>query len=316
MIHQRGYGSFDEDRVMLLASSSKMITAGVLIHLSDAGLLDLDAPITDVLSDWGQHKEDITTAQLLSNSSGMPGLGDGAFYGPYLCQFVAAGSLASCAEAIYGAVDGAESIPPDTRFRYGGAQWQLAGGIAEVASGQSWEDLINDIYSEPCGLENTGYTNHFGRAAATDAFGYPAFMQGDVNDLPESDNPNMEGGGYSTASDYAKLLMMHLNDGMCGETQVLSAEGASRSRTDRIGPTYDGTTGAPGIQGYGMGWWIDTDRSGWAIDGGAYGAMPWIDTETGYAVILLLESNNQTGNRLQQAVQDIVHDAIIGSPNL
>ncbi len=316
VLHLRGYGDFDVDRVMLLASASKMMTAGVLIHLDDAGLLDLDAPITDVLSDWGQHKEDVTTAQLLSNSSGMPGLSDGALYAPYLCQYVDAGSLSVCAEAIYTAVDGAESIPPDTRFRYGGGQWQLAGGIAEVASGKSWEDLIEDIYAEPCGLENTGYSNHFSRPSNNGAFDYPSFMTGDVDDLPDTDNPNMEGGGYSNASDYAKLLMMHLNDGKCGETQVLSAEGAVRSRSDRLGPAYNGTTGAPGIQGYGMGWWVDTDRTGWATDPGAYGTVPWIDSETGYAAVILLESDNQTGFNLMLDVRDIVHDAITSSPDL
>lgn len=316
VLHKRGYGSFDVDRVMLLASASKMMTAGVLIHLDDADLLDLDAPITDVLTDWGDYKQDITTAQLLSNSSGMPGLGDGALYTPYLCQFIDGGSLSACAEAIFSADDAEESIPPDTRFRYGGAQWQLAGGVAEVASGKSWEDLIHDIYIEPCGLENTGYSNHFSRGSANGGFSYPSFMDGDVNDLPDTDNPNMEGGGYSTASDYAKLLMMHLNDGMCGETQVMSAEGITRSRTDRLGPAYGGSTGAPGLQGYGMGWWVDTDRSGWATDPGAYGTVPWVDTEAGYAAVILLESDSQTGSRLMLDVRDRVRDAIADAPDL
>lgn len=316
VLHKRGYGSFDVDRVMLLASASKMMTAGVLIHLDDAGQLDLDAPITDVLTDWGDYKADITTAQLLSNSSGMPGLGDGALYTPYLCQFIDGGSLTACAEAIFTADDDAESVAPDTQFRYGGAQWQLAGGIAEVASGESWEDLIDSVYAEPCGLENTGYTNHFSRASSSDAFSYPSFMDGDVNDLPDTDNPNMEGGGYSNASDYAKLLMMHLNDGMCGDTQVMSAEGITRSRTDRLGPAYGGTTGAPGIDGYGMGWWVDTGRTGWATDPGAYGTVPWIDSEAGYAAVILLESDNQTGFQLMVEVRDMVHDAITGSPDL
>ncbi len=316
VLHKRGYGDFDVDRVMLLASASKMMTSGVLIALDDAGQLDLDAPITDVLSDWGEHKTDITTAQLLSNSSGMPGLSNGALYAPYICQYIDGGSLSTCAEAIYTADDAAESVPPDTRFRYGGGQWQLAGGIAEVVSGESWADLIEDIYAVPCGLENTGYTNHFSRASTNDAFAYPSFMDGNVDDLPDTENPNMEGGGYSNASDYAKLLMMHLNGGKCGETQVLSTDGAERARTDRLGPAYDGTTGFTGIQGYGLGWWVDTDRTDWATDPGAYGTVPWIDSETGYGVVILLESDNQTGFRLMLDVRDIVHEAITSSPDL
>lgn len=73
IVHARGYGEHDVDRVYLIASSSKVLSAGVLVRLADEGLLDLDAPISELLSDWGEHKTDITTAQLLSNSSGLVG---------------------------------------------------------------------------------------------------------------------------------------------------------------------------------------------------------------------------------------------------
>src|SRR5690349_5566583 len=55
-VHQRGYGQFDADRVHLIASGSKIISAGVLLALSDQGVLDLDAPISGILSSFGEHK--------------------------------------------------------------------------------------------------------------------------------------------------------------------------------------------------------------------------------------------------------------------
>ena len=74
MVHEQYWGEFGPDRVSLVASSSKMIAAGVLLALADDGLLDLDAPVADV-ADWGSGNPAITPAQLVSNSSGLVGLG-------------------------------------------------------------------------------------------------------------------------------------------------------------------------------------------------------------------------------------------------
>jgi CubicO group peptidase (beta-lactamase class C family) len=85
VVHEEYWGEFGPDRISLVASSSKMITAGVLLRLQDDGLLDIDAPVADVVG-WAGDPA-ITTAQLLSNSSGLVGLGPNLAYPPYLCQF-------------------------------------------------------------------------------------------------------------------------------------------------------------------------------------------------------------------------------------
>lgn len=52
VIYENFWGVFDENRISLLASSSKMVVAGVLLHLQDQGLLDINAPVADV-AEWG-----------------------------------------------------------------------------------------------------------------------------------------------------------------------------------------------------------------------------------------------------------------------
>ena len=85
VVHERAFGTFDIDRVSLLASASKIITVGVLMRLADDGLLDLDEPVSTYMPLWwGERPMDVTVAQLLSNSSGMVGLIDDAMYAPYL----------------------------------------------------------------------------------------------------------------------------------------------------------------------------------------------------------------------------------------
>ena len=74
-------------------------------------------------------------------------------------------------------------MPPDTQFRYGGGQWQLAGGVAEMASGETWAELVEATYG-PCDLDVLGYSNHyamaFGDGGISGALSYPTFFMGDV----------------------------------------------------------------------------------------------------------------------------------------
>ena len=65
-------GIHSPGRISLLASTSKMIAAGVLAKLEEQGLLDLDMPVTQIV-DWNPASL-MTPAQLLSNSSGLPGI--------------------------------------------------------------------------------------------------------------------------------------------------------------------------------------------------------------------------------------------------
>ena len=99
---------------------------------------------------------------------------------------------------------------------------------------------------------------------------------GDLDDLSGRDNPNIEGGAVTNLDDYAKLLLMQLNDGRCGDTQVLGAEGVQSMLEDR-----GGQYGTP----YGLGWFIveveQTDGSTDTIyvDPGMFGAVAWADFE-------------------------------------
>ncbi len=306
VIYEDYWGEFDKDRISLVASSSKMITAGVLLRLQDDGLLDVDAPVADVV-DWGEGNPEITPAQLISNSSGLVGLLPNPGYEPYRCQFIATGSLHDCAASIFTTTaDDADIAPPDTEFRYGGAQWQVAGAVAEAASGKSWAQLIDEIYVKPCGLETLGYNNHFTQIG-TGGFDYPLPFNSDPSTLEPTDNPNLEGGAYITTGDYAKLLLMHLRGGMCADNQVLSQAALDRLHDDRIDDAYDGSAGPD--TGYAMGWWVD--REGGRIrDPGAYGAVPWLDLEDGYGAYLVMEADAGTGLELAGQLHDLVETSV------
>ncbi|HAI63655.1 MAG TPA: hypothetical protein DDY35_11295 [Acidimicrobiaceae bacterium] len=307
VIYENFWGVFDENRISLLASSSKMVVAGVLLHLQDQGLLDINAPVADV-AEWGAGNPDITPAQLLSNSSGLIGLLQDLAYGPYVCQWDYSQNLQDCAAQIMTTPDDdTDIIAPDTGFNYGGAQWQVAGAVAEAASGKTWAELIDEIYVQPCGLKTFGFNSHYLQIEGA-GFDHPPGFDSNPGQLADTANPHIEGGAYSNSRDYARLLLMHLQDGRCGDTQILTSESLATMHADRIADAYDGDAYSPGT-GYGMGWWVDRE-SGRISDGGAFGSTPWLDLDDGYGVHLLTESNSGTSGELAALLYDVIDDAI------
>ncbi len=308
VIYEEYFGEFSADRISLIASSSKMISAGVLLKLQEEGLLDIDAPIADQV-DWATGNPEITPAQLVSNSSGLVGLGPNLLYGPYICQWGPNESLDACATAVFTSTDDdADQITPDTEFRYGGAQWQVAGAVAESVSGKTWAQLIDEIYVQPCGVDSLGYIN---LGSVVSVSGYPSVFGGDPNSVAVSANPTIEGGAHITALDYGELLLMHLRGGACGDAQVLSQESLDTMHADRVADVYGGDAGSADT-GYGMGWWVDRD-TGRISDGGAWGTVPWLDLDDGYGAYLVIEEESSTGQALKTQIEELVHTAVTGS---
>lgn len=320
IVHEEYWGGFDADRISLVASSSKMLSAGVLLRLDDQGLLDIDAPLTDVV-EWGAGNPDITSAQLLSNSSGLVGVFPNPVYGPYFCQWLAGENLQDCAESIFmTAADDADVIPPDTEFRYGGAQWQVAGAVAEAVSGQSWAELVSETYEQPCGLEpgSLGYNNPISQMG--NGFDYPTEFNSDPSTLVATDNPNIESGAYATPRVLAELLLTYLRGGECGDGQrVLSEQSIDRMLGDRVAASYGGNALFGGNEapdmGYGLGWWVNR-RNGLVYSTGAYGAEPTLDLDDGFGYYIVLEANEGARQTLVAPLGAAIKKAVLAGRNL
>lgn len=296
VIHKSAFGNQTEDSLVLLASTSKVPTVMLLmaLHEDDANIeFDIQAPIANYLPWEGVWDAAITTEHLVSNRSGIPGLTNlfvrPLDYAPHLCQYGPVGTLLECAETLYTTeLPAIPSTPPNSAFDYGGSQWQLAGGVAEVVGGASWNQLWDQYIGEPCGLEVSKFGNNLSSAEA---------WTGNADALGGLANPNMEGGMMASLDDYAKLISLHLNDGACGENQVLSSEGVAFMRLER-------TVAMPGGTGYGMGWWIRgaEEEEGSSIylytDAGFYGSISWIDIERNYGGVVFFEEYSGAGGSI------------------
>jgi CubicO group peptidase (beta-lactamase class C family) len=313
MVLEEYWGEFDADRTSLIASASKPLSAAVLLRLADEGVLDLDAPAA-MQAGWDSDSP-ITPAQLLSNSSGLVRLHPDPTYPPYLCQYVNAGqgNLQECGRRILTTPeDDDQTVAPDTEFRYGGGQWQVAGAMAEAVSNKSWEQLVNEKLVEPCGVDSLAYNNHFTQLPNDDPFYYPPGFDNDPAVLQPTSYPNIEGGAYITPPDYAQLLLMQLRGGVCGDTQVLSPGAVETMQADRIRSAYGGDAGIDTLDpnnGYGMGWWLDRNR-GTVFDPGAYGAVSMLDPDGGWGAYLVIEASYDQGVELFGQVEDAIREAL------
>ncbi len=278
-LHEAAFGDHELDIVVLLASVSKVPAVMLLMALHEDPDLDfnINEPIATYLPWFGVYG-DASTAQLLSNTSGIIGLEYRDNYGSHMCQFEDLPDLLGCAETLY-TTELPHSVPPGTRFSYGGSQWQLAGAVAEVVGGASWGQLFDQYIAEPCELEVFLFGNPWANRYA---------WNGSPDSLIGQNNPNIEAGAISNMRDYAKLLQMVLNGGFCGSHQVLSEQSLAFMRSKRAESMLD--------EAYGMGWWIASAENGESptlfFDTGAFGSIAWLDTEREYAGYLAVEAYN------------------------
>ena len=281
-LHTATFGDHTEDLVVMLASTSKVPAVMTLLALDEDPNVSftMDQPVSTMLPYEGVYT-DRTITQMVSNTSGIPGLQALGDYGNpfgqtlesinHLCTFAAteAVEFEACGKQLL-TNELANSQPAGDSFDYGGSQWQAAGVTASIAANSTWNQLVDQYLGVPCGLEVFTFGNPWQELN----FGETSF-NGTVESLPGQHNPHIGGGAITNMADYAKLLQIHLNGGFCGDQQVLSQAAIERMRVDRGGVVSMSPTA------YGMGWWIASDNPGVYDDPGAFGAISFIDVERG-----------------------------------
>ena len=281
-LHTATFGDHSEDLVVMLASTSKVPAVMTLLALDEDPNVSftMDQPVSTMLPYEGVYT-DRTITQMVSNTSGIPGLQALADYGNpfgqtletlnHLCTFAATDAVEfeACGKQLL-TNELANSQPAGDSFDYGGSQWQAAGVTASIAANSTWNQLVDQYLGVPCGLEVFTFGNPWQELN----FGETSF-NGTVESLPGQSNPHIGGGAITNMADYAKLLQIHLNGGFCGDQQVLSHAAIERMRVDR------GSVVSMSPIAYGMGWWIASDNPGVYDDPGAFGAISFIDIEHG-----------------------------------
>ncbi|MFT5467607.1 MAG: D-alanyl-D-alanine-carboxypeptidase/D-alanyl-D-alanine-endopeptidase [Verrucomicrobiales bacterium] len=271
VIHESFFGDYEPKTVIPIASASKWLSAATVMTLVDEGKIELEKPISTYLPAFdSSEKGQITTRHLLSHTSGMSSshILPGAFLvTPHQCaNLIANEDLAS---------------KPGEFFAYGGYSLQVAAGIAENKTGQSWQKLFADRITKPLEMKATT----FGR-------------EGGLNR-----NPMAAGGGFSNLRDYGKFMQMLSRNGktQAGE-QLLSEEAVEAilsQQTSGAAPKNGFDKMMAGFRKghdlYGLGCWIDrVDADGRVLAAsspGAFGFTPWIDREFEVSGVFMVQTD-------------------------
>jgi CubicO group peptidase (beta-lactamase class C family) len=269
-IYRKGFGSYARvNPTVPIASASKWLSALVLQRLVEQGRMGWDDTVADYFgSDYPNAdaaKGAITLGQLFSHTSGMTAISNSCLEYPARTM-----ALDDCAKSIL-----AEPLAstPGTLFAYGENSMQVAGAMAERATGKTWDELLKSELIQPLGLTGTDF--------GVDKRGRP---------FP---NPIIAGGARSNQHDYAIVVQMVLQHGMYGGKPYLSPASIADMQRDHTNgvPVDPDADPYPEAYGYGYGEWINiVDCNGVATrvsSTGVFGSSPWVDYDNGIAAVFL-----------------------------
>jgi CubicO group peptidase (beta-lactamase class C family) len=265
-VHRAHAGGYTGTERLPLASASKWLSALTLARLVENGTLRWNDTVGDWIPEAPVPTRAITVAMLFSHTSGIP-------HADADCLSRRDVDLQQCAAQIL-ALPLADA--PGTAFAYGGNSMQVAGAIAERATGQRWDRIFIDEVVAPLGLTHTDWT-----AAAPAGSGYVW-----------NDNPRIGGGARSTLRDYAIVVDMLLAGGLHEGANYLRADTLATMALDRARGLPVVHSPAPRDWGYGLGQWVEArDAFGATVrvsSPGAFGFTPWVDWRMGNSGIVVV----------------------------
>ncbi|WP_410660357.1 serine hydrolase [Amycolatopsis sp. lyj-112] len=278
-----------EDSVFQIGSISKVWTSTVVMQLVDDGLLDLDAPVADVLPELRLADPDVakqvTMRHLLTHTSGIDG-----------DVFTDTGRGDDCLERYVEILDeAAQNHPLGVTFSYCNSGFVLMGRVIEKLTGQTWDAAMREKLFTPLGLEHT-VTLPEEALLFRAAVGHVASGDGDPAPAPVWGLPrNMGPAGLITATtaDVLGFARLHLTGGLAPNGDRLlttaSATAMAEKQTDIPDKHSLGDS-------WGLGWIRDTwgGRRVIGHDGNTIGQAAFLRLlpDQGLAVTLLTNGGN------------------------
>lgn len=281
------------------ASISKPVFALAVLHLVEAGKLNLDANVNDYLKDWKLAENDftrqskVTLRGILSHSAGLtvhgfPGYAANAPV-PTTVQILD-GTPPANTEAIR--VD----IPPGSQFRYSGGGYVLAQQLLHDVTGEPLPKLMHDSVLAPLGMTRSTYEQPLPAARASevalpyDGDGKP--VKGGPHTYPEM----APAGLWTTPTDLAHYAL-GVRAALSGESKTVISAATARAM---LTPVIDEQGLGPQVGG-------KTSRIYFTHSGGNVGyRCLLVAYEDGEGAIVMTSSDNG-GALLTEVMRTIAH---------
>jgi CubicO group peptidase (beta-lactamase class C family) len=190
--------SLQPDHIFRIGSITKQFTAVAILLLSAEGKLAVEDEITRFLPSYPTHGHRITIEHLLTHTSGIMSYTNRPDFPQLWRKDVTLAELIGEFEHL------PMEFAPGERYNYNNSGYVLLGAIVEAASGQTYEQFLEERIFRPLDLGRTSY-DHTDRIVAGRAAGYDVGPRGFQNAAFISmTQPHAAGALTSTVDDLAR----------------------------------------------------------------------------------------------------------------
>ncbi len=320
VVYMRGFGYADVEKrrpftpstEFYIASTTKSFTGLTAEILAERGAWSLDAPLSRYLPTLKLHEplsaDSISIRSLLTHTHGIGNSGPVVIRLAYTGEYAGSRELIELLKEHRPAESGRE-------YAYGNIGYNVAGFAMETVTRESWKETLRRVLFEPLGMTSTtAYASRVPRDRL--ALPYKLVVNGWAPAPFGKTDANMQsaGGLFSTLSDMARWLEVHINNGKLDGRQLLPAKAVLESHKVLATTTQNSQSGR-GIRqiGYGLGWQVAVrGQDTLLMHGGGF---------TGYAThmsfnpkervgVVVMANNSDLGGGLVELTAFAVYDAI------
>jgi CubicO group peptidase (beta-lactamase class C family) len=318
IVHVQGFGQADNSgrevtpqTPFLIGSVTKSFTALAIMQLSEAGRVQLDAPVQRYLPWWRVADPDastrVTVRHLLYQVSGLSKATGNAYA-------TSGDTHDSALEDRVRALHDAELTQPvGTTWQYSNANYWTLGMIVQAVSGQSYETYLRQHIFDPLQMRNsyTSQTEAKQHGLPTGHrywYGFPV-----ASELP-FDRGGLGAGGLSSSADnMVRYLSLYLSEGRSGATALVSSAGAAELQRAGVPTGLDGVS-------YAMGWDVSSVQGVATVshDGSGFNshANVVLIPDRHWGVVVMENGENSPdeffGSRRMTGIANGVADMLIG----
>lgn len=277
VIHEKYFGSYTPGSAAYIASAGKWLAAATIAAVVDEGKLSWDDKVSKWLPEFKDIKGKATLRQLLSHTAGYP---------DYQPEGRHRDNYQTLKESVAHIVNLPADTLPGTKFKYGGLAMQVAGRIAELATGKDWETIFQEKIARPLQMKLTHFTP--------------------VSEV-DGQSPMLGGGARAGLEDYGNFLNMIINDGVFKGKRILSVKSIYEMQANQVGEAkvapgefVEKARASKRKDIYGLGEWreeVDVQGNPVLISSPSWaGAYPWIDKKNHvYGFFLARVATNKNG---------------------
>jgi CubicO group peptidase (beta-lactamase class C family) len=289
------------DTVFPIASISKTVVGTAMMRLHDQGLVDVEAPVRDYITDFqvgdAAATRDVRVWHLLTHTPGWEGQLGTVDRGP-----------ATLANFTEGLADLPQLARPGEVWSYNNAGWGVAGRVVEGVTDSDISTALDDLVFDPLGLDR-GFSRT--GEAMSYRFAAPHRDRGGRTEVNHRFQlyPNIAAGGCAMSiENMIRYLEFHLGDGTTPDgTRLLSRASLEAMRTARIQKNSS-------TDEMGLGWHLRTldgvltGQHGGTLGGHCLHAQIVPERELCFSIL----TNHGNGWRLNEDVATVILEAYEG----